>query len=493
MIPIIEELYTDKSPLEIYRTFDNDPYRFFLDSSQVSAKLGRWSFIGSAPFAVFESRGASTQLAWENGKVERKTSANPFDELRSLFERFRCGEVKDPGIPFCGGGVGYFSYDLKNFIEELPDLAADDLRIADCVVGLYGGIIAYDNIDGRCFAVANGYPETSARQQQAAASRRLIALKEKIRRPVYTRPSAVLNGSAGPIRRDRIRSNFTRSSYRQAIDRAKEYIKKGDIYQVNLSQRFSADIGSLDPFELYQNLRTVSPAPFSAYLGFGDVEVLSSSPERFIKKRGSRIETRPIKGTRPRGTNARLDAVLERELLASEKDAAEHVMIVDLERNDLGRICEYGSVRPSEFIALERYSTVFHLVSTVTGALRGGVTPVDCLAATFPGGSITGAPKVRAMEIIEELEPVKRSIYTGSIGYIGFDGSMDSSIVIRTALVKDGTVYFNVGGGIVTDSDPDKEYQETLDKAEGMFRALRASGVGARPRKKINAAKVCMG
>jgi para-aminobenzoate synthetase component 1 len=261
-----------------------------------------------------------------------------------------------------------------------------------------------------------------------------------------------------------------------AVKKAKEYIRKGDIYQVNLSQRFESRLDT-EPYELYLRLRDFSPAPFSSYLGFEDCAVISSSPERFLMKKGAYIETRPIKGTRPRSKDPLMDEFNRNELVKSYKDRAEHIMIVDLERNDLGRICEYGSVRPAEFIALEKYSNVFHLVSTVSGRLKSGVGAVDCLTATFPGGSITGAPKIRSMEIIEELEPVKRGIYTGAVGYISFDGDMDMSIAIRTMLVKGKKIYFHAGGGIVADSDPASEYIETLDKARGMLQAIGAEEI----------------
>jgi para-aminobenzoate synthetase component 1 len=268
-----------------------------------------------------------------------------------------------------------------------------------------------------------------------------------------------------------ISSNFTKEEYCRTIERAKELIARGDIYQVNLSQRLKSNFDS-DPFELYLRLRSINPAPFAAYLNFDGFKIVSASPERFLKICGRDIETRPIKGTRPRGSNDIEDLLLKRQLLSSAKDSAEHIMIVDLERNDLGRISEYGSVKPTEFIILETYSTVHHLVSTVSGKLRNGVDIVDCLKNCFPGGSITGAPKVRSMEVIEELEPTRRGIYTGSIGYIDFCGNADLSIVIRTIVIKDKSAYFQVGGGIVADSDPEKEYQETLDKARALVEAV---------------------
>ncbi len=266
-------------------------------------------------------------------------------------------------------------------------------------------------------------------------------------------------------------SNFTHEGYLRAVERTWEYICAGDIFQANISQRFQVDL-ALSPYELYRRLREVNPAPFAAYLSYPELTVVSASPERFLKVVGDRVETRPIKGTRPRGATPAQDSALAQELLGSVKDRAENVMIVDLERNDIGRACRYGSVEVEELAILESYPTVFHLTSTVAGRLAPGKNRIDLLKATFPGGSITGAPKVRAMEIIDELEPTRRSVYTGAIGYLGFDGGMDLNIVIRTFLVKDRKAYFQVGGGIVYDSEPEAEYQETLHKAKGLMQAL---------------------
>jgi para-aminobenzoate synthetase component 1 len=271
-----------------------------------------------------------------------------------------------------------------------------------------------------------------------------------------------------------LKSNFSHEEYLEAVKDAREYICAGDIFQVNLSQRFEAEL-NISPYELYQRLRKINPAPFASYLNFDEVSVVSASPERFLKVQGDWVETRPIKGTRPRGKSVTEDKALAQELLSSAKDRAENVMIVDLERNDIGRVCRYGTVKVSELTSLEKYPTVFHLTSTVTGRLRPDKNRFDLLKATFPGGSITGAPKVRAMGIIDELEPTRRSIYTGSIGYLSFSGEMDLNIVIRTFLVKSGRAYFQVGGGIVYDSEPEAEYEETLDKARALIQALKLS------------------
>jgi para-aminobenzoate synthetase component 1 len=467
------------SPVSVYNHFKGSPYSFFLDSSLSPSGLGKFSFLGIEPFLIFKSKRNLITLDWITGKEEFQ--GNPFFALKGLFRRFK-RDKSHPRIPFTGGGVGYFSYDLKDFNERLPDRAIDDINIPDCLVCFYDTILAFDHFSGEIFIASSGFPEKGKRRIYRRKAR-LESLKNKL--SAIDRGSASVSYSYGdrsqlsgiPSGRDlspsrlRLESNFTKDSYIRAVRSAKEYIKKGDIYQVNLSQRFEVTLKQ-DPFDLYRILRTINPAPFASFLNFGDVKVVSASPERFLKKEARHIETRPIKGTRPRGAGPSEDKKLKRELISSAKDRAENLMIIDLERNDLGRICEYGSVRVKEFMACEEYATVFHLVSAITGKLRPAIDAIDCLINCFPGGSITGAPKIRSMEIIEELEPVKRSVYTGSVGYIDFNGDMDTSIAIRTFIIKGKSAYFQVGGGIVYDSDPEKEYQETLDKAKALMDSI---------------------
>jgi len=463
-LPIIEEIIDAPAALAACERLKGYRYSFFLDSAAGHEKLGKFSFLGCEPFLVFKSKGSSVSLEWDDGSVER-FDQNPFLALKDIMARYDRAEA-DKRLPFISGGVGYFAYDLKDFIEDLPNVSKDDLGISDCVVAFYDVVMIYDHEKANAYIASSGLSKEDADGDIERAKERLKKFKEKVLKESGKASTRLMphNGST-------LISDFSKASYVKAVSAAKEYIRKGDIYQVNLSQRFEAQL-PCEPFELYSRLRMLSPAPFSAYLDLGDCVIASSSPERFLFKKGSYIETRPIKGTRPRGEDDFTDSMLEAELLRSGKDRAEHVMIVDLERNDLGRICEYGSVRPTEFTILEKYATVFHLVSTVSGLLKRGVDQVDCLLATFPGGSITGAPKIRSMQIIEELEPVKRSVYTGAIGYLSFDGNMDTSIAIRTFVIKDNKVYFQVGGGIVADSDPEKEYDETLDKAKAMMQSL---------------------
>ena len=460
---MIEKIKLNSSPASVYNSFKDSPYSFFLDSALTSDKLGKFSFIGIEPFLIFKSKKNRITLDWI---TKRETlRGNPFFVLKKLFQQFRIDSQSHFPFPFIGGGVGYFSYDLKDFNERLPDLAIDDINIPECIICFYDSILAFDHSRREFFIISSGFPE-KGRKRVYRQRARLENLKNKIYASKNTQE--IPFSHKGEVK---LESNFTKDSYIKTIQKAKEYIKAGDIYQVNLSQRFKVTL-DIDPFDLYKILRTINPAPFACFLNFGDIKVVSASPERFLKKNANHIQTRPIKGTRPRGKNTLEDAKLKKELLASIKDRAENLMIIDLERNDLGRICKYGSVHVTEFMTCEEYATVFHLVSTVEGKLRNKVDAIDCLTNCFPGGSITGAPKIRSMEIIEELEPVKRAIYTGSIGYIGFDGNMDTSIVIRTFLIKGNDAYFQVGGGIVYDSDPEREYQETLDKAKALIEAI---------------------
>ena len=462
--PIIADVSTLLTAAEAFELFHGRPFSFFLDSGMDPESLGRYSFIGSDPFLVLKSHGRNITLLGPNKRESRM--GNPFEILDGLLERYTL-EPCLPSTPFTGGVVGYFSYDLCHFIEHLPSTAIDDLHLPECYLAFYDLIITFDHLEGRTYIVSSGFPEQEEESRLKRADERLQQMKERLLAP----PSIIKPTQRHSDRGTTLKSNFTHQEYLEAVEAAREHIAAGDIFQVNLSQRFEGELLT-PPYKLYQHLRQINPAPFSAYLNFDEVTILSASPERFLKVNGDWVETRPMKGTRPRGTSTAEDETLARELETSVKDRAENVMIVDLERNDLGRVCRFGTVKVRELWTLEIYATVFQLTSTVEGRLRHGKNRIDLLEACFPGGSITGAPKVRAMEIIDKLEPTKRSIYTGSIGYLSFGGGMDLNIAIRTILVKDGKAYFQVGGGIVYDSDPEEEYQETLDKAKALFQAL---------------------
>jgi len=462
--PLIEEVATPLAAAQAFERFKERPFSFFLDSGMDPGKLGRYSFIGSDPFFVLRSRGRRVDLLY--GDKQETVTGNPFDVAGELLERYSVAPCSCP-IPYIGGAVGYFSYDLCHFIERLPSTAIDDLKLPECYLAFYDAVLAFDHLEEKAYVASTGFPEMEEGKRLRRAKERIDGLRDMIAEtPCYE--------IAPSSKKVVLRSNFTREQYIKAVAAAREYICAGDIFQVNLSQRFEADL-PIPPYELYRRLRRINPAPFASYLNFDGVAVVSASPERFLKVEGDLVQTRPIKGTRRRGATVAEDEAKAKELLSSVKDRAENVMIVDLERNDLGRVCRYGTVRVTELCLLETYATVFHLTSTVEGRLRPGKNRIDLLKATFPGGSITGAPKVRAMEIIDELEPTKRSIYTGSIGYLSFNGDMDINIVIRTFIIKDGRAYFQVGGGIVYDSDPEAEYIETLDKGKALVGALQLS------------------
>jgi para-aminobenzoate synthetase component I len=456
---IIRQIKTNIHPYQLYDKIKDHGPGFLLESQLVNPHFGRYSLIGSDPFLIFKSKGRSIEIT-HHRKV-RKITGDPFDVLKNLACQYQ--QPRGRNFPFPTSGIiGYFGYDLKNHVEKLPSCAKDDLRLPDCYLGFYDGFVVFDHVQQKVFLTAVSIDRKKAQQK-------FIEQEKWFEASVSDEPT-------GPLRRKKIKliSNFTKPAYLKAVNKVKAYIAAGDIYQANLSQRFSAKV-NLRPYDIYKKLRAINPAPFAAYLNFPEVQVISSSPERFLRISGDNVETRPIKGTRPRGKNKTADQRLARELLNSEKDKAELLMIIDLERNDLGRVCRYHTVHVPELMALEKYATVFHLVSTIRGKLKPGLSHIDCLKACFPGGSITGAPKIRAMEIIEELEPTKRSIYTGATGYIGFNQETDLNIVIRTIIHKNGRVYFQVGGGIVADSEPEKEFEETLVKAKALIKAINGT------------------
>ncbi|MHB1419157.1 MAG: aminodeoxychorismate synthase, component I [Bacillota bacterium] len=466
-LPLIKEIAVPPDPMALLEKIMDKPFCFLLDSSMEHQDIGRYSFLGCDPFLVLKIKGRNLELVREG--LTLHAEGNPFQELRRLQAQYSM--PGRPGLPpFWGGAVGYFSYDLGQHLEQLPSVCPDDLGLPDLYLGFYDTVVIVDHNRHKVYLSSTGFPEATGTVAAVTRAReRLSELDQRLSSRSFSLTGA---NPTAPVDPQPVTSNFTQEEYCTIVQRAKDYIAAGDIFQVNLSQRLTRRV-SLPPWQLYKRLRMRNPAPFAAYLDLPEATILSSSPERYLKLEGDLVETRPIKGTRPRGSNQRTDLALRQELWTSDKDRAELLMIVDLERNDLGRVCRFGTVQVPELFRLEAYSTVFHLVSTVVGQLEPGKNIIDLLEATFPGGSITGAPKIRSMEIIEELETVKRGIYTGSIGYIGANGDADLNIVIRTILIKDRQSYFQVGGGIVADSDPEKEYQETLDKAKALLEALQ--------------------
>jgi para-aminobenzoate synthetase component 1 len=424
---------------------------------------GRWTILAAYPRLVFEAVGDRWSIRSDDGSY--RAGDDPLAELAALARRFGLAESdREPApdaCPFQGGLIGFMGYDLAPRIERLPRKAVRDSRLPDVRMALYDTAVVVDHEKDE--ATLHAWDLTG--EGRDAAERRARLWRRALRRADES-PRPLASSSLGPLA-----SNFTRDEYRRAVDRVLDYIAAGDVFQINLSQRFAAT-GRVEPLDLFLRLQRESPAPFSAFLRWRDLAVVSASPEWFYQTRGDRIATRPIKGTRPRGATPEADEALAAELAASPKDRAELTMIVDLERNDLGRVCEFGSVRVVDPLVLESYAQVHHLVATVEGRMRPGVGPVDVVRATFPGGSITGAPKIRAMEIIDELEPTRRSLYTGAIGYLGRGGASGFNIAIRTVLVEGDRVSYQVGGGIVADSDPDAEFEETMHKGRGLRRVL---------------------
>jgi para-aminobenzoate synthetase component I len=461
--PLVEELDPGLTPREVWRRLSSLPHLLFLDSADPHPTLGRYSFVTADPFDWLSARGTD--------------GGDPLAALAARLGQLPAVTTIAGLPPFQGGAAGLFGYDLCHHIERLPRPRFDEFEVPDLAVGIYDWVVAFDHARGGAWMISTGLPETDPGRRRDRAGRRLAFVRALLRRS----PPAVA-GVSGAVVEPKARfslsqlrgleSNFDRPGYLAAVDRAVEYIHAGDCFQVNLSQRLLHP-ATVSPVDLYSRLRERNPAPFAGYFDLGDFVIASASPERFLRVENGAVQTRPIKGTRPRGATPAEDARQAADLQASAKDRAENVMIIDLLRNDLGRVCVYGSVRVSAVCALESYRSVHHLVSEVCGQLRPRSGALDLLRAAFPGGSVTGAPKVRAMEIIAELEPTARGPYCGSLGYVGFDGNMDTSILIRTFTVGRGWAQFPVGGGVVADSTPEGEYAETLHKAEGLLRALR--------------------
>ncbi len=461
--PLVREIaYRD--PVEIFAPFAGDRHAVLLESAVTDGQRGRYSYVAIEPFQILSSKNGNIVLG------ERELQGNPFHVLDEQLGRFKLSPVPELP-PFQGGAVGYFGYELAQHLERVPMARYDEMQFPDLVIGFHDVIIAVDHQERRAWVFSSGVQEADSPRREQLTIERLSSVLRRLE------SAEIPPGPTAARARVELQSNFTQPGYETAVERVISYIFAGDIFQANLSQCLQARLpNGLTGFELYRRLRKINPAPFAALIRSGDIEIVSASPERFLKLQQGRVETCPIKGTRPRGSTPQADEVLAAELLASEKDRAENVMIVDLLRNDLSRVCRDGSVDVPRLCELETFATVFHLVSTVTGELQPGKTAVDLLAACFPGGSITGAPKIRAMEIIAELEPTRRGPYCGSIGYIGFDGAMDTSITIRTYAIKDGMVTFQAGGGIVADSRPTDEYDETVAKARALIAALAGPG-----------------
>jgi len=466
MRPILQEVQTAHSPESLIEALGAGAGTVLLRSRLFDSPQARSSFVVAHPFLSLRSFGARCELA--SGRDTWQRFGDPWHVLDELMSRYELLDEMDLPFPL-GGCFGYWGYDLKNFVEpRLTRRAVNDLEVPDCQVGFYDSVIVFDHRVDKTWIVSTGLRPDGSREQ-GWARRQLEWWQERL----STAPGPVSLARSAPAADGRARwtSSMTREEFVRAVERAQRYIRAGDIYQVNLAHRLAAPAPCAG-WEFYRRISEVSPAPFSAFLEAGDFQLASCSPELFLRLSGSHVLTRPIKGTRPRSNDPTRDAQLSYELQTSPKEMAELVMITDLLRNDLGRVCEYGSVQVSELVRLERYPQVQHLVSTVEGRLWPELTHFNALARCFPGGSITGAPKIRAMEIIDELEPVTRGPYTGCLGYLGFNRESQLSILIRAALCREGMVYYHAGAGIVADSAPEAEYEETLDKAGGFLAAI---------------------
>jgi anthranilate synthase component I len=477
LVPVYDTYTADLlTPVGAYlRIARGAKYAFLLESVEGGENIGRYTFTGANPEEVFRARGRVCELETRGKTVT--FDENPVEQLKRLTARYR--PVRVPGMPpLTAGAIGYFAYDMVRLVERIPDTGRDDLGVDDCMMMFYLGLVAFDRVQHRVWIIRNVFTERpgTLRAKYNAAVREIGRTRKMLEQPLPAQKAA---RRAKPLR---IASNMTKPQFTAAVRKAKSYIRAGDAFQIVVSQRFEARTNA-DPFEIYRALRVVNPSPYLYYLKLGDLSVVGSSPEMLVKVQRRDAFYRPLAGTRPRGRDEKEDQKLEAELLADPKERAEHVMLVDLGRNDLGRVCEYGSVKPERLMFVERYSHVMHLASSLRGRLRDDVDCFDALMACFPAGTLSGAPKVRAMEIIDELEPTRRGIYAGAILYLDFSGNLDSCIGLRTLVAKNGRAYVQAGAGIVADSVPEREYEESANKARAVLRALEIAHAGGNPQR----------
>jgi anthranilate synthase component I len=469
LIPVYQELLMDlETPLSFFKRLERDRYAFLLESVEGSERWARYSFLGSRPRLVFKSRGKRVEII-EDGKKRAFDSEMPLDSLKQLVQNYQ--PVTVPGVPpFFGGALGYVAYDAVEQFHEIPNNKKAPFDAPEIFFLFVQTLIAFDNLKHTIKIIDNVHLENGTNHRTAydeaiGRIRKIISSLQK--KPRGIEPREISDGKG----QRKFRSNLNRDGFQKAVIKAKEYIKAGDIIQTVLCQRLETETVA-DAFEIYRALRFINPSPYMFYLELEDLRIIGSSPETMVRLTGDTIELRPIAGTRPRGATPEEELALEADLLADAKERAEHIMLVDLGRNDVGRIAEIGSVEVNELMGIERYSHVIHIVSNVRGKIAADKSPFDLFVSAFPAGTVSGAPKIRAMQIIGELEPQKRGLYAGAIGYFGYNGNLDTCIVIRTIVMKGKKVFINAGAGIVADSDPDMEYQETLNKARAMFRAV---------------------
>ncbi len=473
VIPVFEEVHFDwETPISAFRKIDDGEFSFLLESVEGGEKWGRYSFLGSGPSHLFRSRGEEFEILQEGKILQKGKAKDPLQALESFLRNFQ--PASHDSLPrFFGGAVGYVNYDVVRSFEKIPALLPQDLALYDCLFMITDTFLIFDNLKQKIRVISNVFLNRARPPEEAYRE-----AEEKIARVV-----ARLQSPASPYPRKNsfspspLQPNLSRDEFMKGVERAKEYIQAGDVIQVVLSQRFSTDL-SCEPFDVYRALRSINPSPYLFYLKMNKEVLLGASPEVMVRLEGKQIELRPLAGTRRRGKTKEEDLEMERDLLSDEKERAEHIMLVDLGRNDVGRVAQIGSVQVTELMGVERYSHVMHIVSNIQGLLAPGKNAFDVFRATFPAGTVSGSPKIRAMEIIEELEPVRRGPYAGAVGYFSFSGNMDTCITIRSILIKDGRAYLQVGAGIVADSEPAKEFEETINKGQAIFRAIQQAEEG---------------
>lgn len=468
LIPVYREILADtETPISVFRKLDTGPYNFLLESVEGGERWGRYSFMGIDPIFTFKSRGTLASIETNNGSKEQ-TVKDPLRLLETLLAEYRPAPVE--GLPrFFGGAVGYIGYEVVSFFESIPDDLSDEISVPDTWFMIPRTVLIFDNLKQSIKVVANVHvaTETDPAACYDEAVNRIHSIIDQLKQPLPVETEDRETSMSGPIQ-----NKIPRAQFESMVSKAKEYIRQGEIIQVVLSQGFETDTAA-EPFDVYRALRRINPSPYLFCLQFEDTALLGSSPEVMVRLEGKRITLRPIAGTRPRGQSEADDKRLEAELLADPKERAEHVMLVDLARNDVGRVAEYGTVKLTDLMVVEHYSHVMHIVSNVEGTLKNGLNAFDVLRASFPAGTVSGAPKVRAMEIIHELEPCRRGPYAGAVGYFSFDGNMDVGITIRTIFMKNEKAFIQAGAGIVADSVPSTEYEETVHKARALFEAIR--------------------
>ncbi len=469
LIPVYREFIADmETPVSAFNKIDRGKFAYLLESVEGGEHVGRYSFLGSSPSIIFKVKGQNVTLIDHGRLREYKVDGNPLDELARILGKYKVVEL--PGLPrFSGGAVGYVGYDAIRYIEDIPRNNPDDLDLPDLYFMITDTILIFDHINQTIKVVYNVDVGHDPEEAYKRAQRKITGIVNQIIQPYSLAVVERIDAADEP----EVKSNFSKEEFEQAVEKSKEYIRAGDILQVVLSQRFEVETHS-EPFNIYRALRSINPSPYMYYLKLNDISIVGSSPEILVRCEDGVGEVRPIAGTRPRGATHDEDLELEKELLADPKERAEHIMLVDLGRNDLGRVCEYGTVgiEDDDLMFIERYSHVMHIVSNVTGKLRKDTTAFDVFKASFPAGTVSGAPKIRAMEIIDEFEKTCRGPYAGSVGYFSFSGNLDMAITIRTIVISKGKSFVQAGAGIVADSVPETEYHETKNKAQGMIKAI---------------------